>query len=147
MIQVLGFRREGPLKRADFQHLAEMRIREAQILLGVGEWDGAYYLAGYAVECALKSCIIRRLMTSDDWPDKTFSGECYKHDLKVLLWLADLEGPLSLTGPVDARWVVVKDWSEQSRYERGKPEADVRQFIEAITDPADGVLPWIRSRW
>jgi hypothetical protein len=40
--------------RADFQKLADMRIKEAGILLAAGEFDGAYYLAGYAVECALK---------------------------------------------------------------------------------------------
>jgi hypothetical protein len=42
-------------KRADFQHLARARVKEAEILINAGEFDGAYYLAGYALECALKA--------------------------------------------------------------------------------------------
>src|SRR5690242_18924526 len=36
---------------ADFRDLAAMRVREAKLLLDGGEWSGAYYLVGYAVEC------------------------------------------------------------------------------------------------
>ena len=35
------------------QQLAEDRILDAASLLAVGRWSGAYYLAGYAVECGL----------------------------------------------------------------------------------------------
>ncbi len=48
------------MNRMEFQGLAEIRIREAEILLAAGAWDGAYYLAGYAVECALKACIAKK---------------------------------------------------------------------------------------
>jgi HEPN domain-containing protein len=68
-----------------------MRIREAKILLDAGEFDGAYYLAGYAVECALKACILKRL--SDYWPDESdrkMLEKCYTHDLEHLLKAADL---------------------------------------------------------
>jgi hypothetical protein len=136
-----------PTLKADFQALADIRVREARILLDAGEWDGAYYLGGYGVECGLKACIIRRLNTSDVWPEKNFMDNCYKHDLKLLLRLADLEDEMNRAGPVLARWGVVKGWTEQSRYERGKAEAFVRLFYEAITDPAEGVLPWIKGRW
>jgi HEPN domain-containing protein len=40
------------MNRADFQKLAELRIREAKVLLDSKHYEGAYYLAGYAVECA-----------------------------------------------------------------------------------------------
>jgi hypothetical protein len=72
---------------------------------------------------------------------------CYKHDLKVLLRQADLETAMNSAGPVAGRWGQVKKWSEQSRYEHGKAETLVRPFYEAITDPLEGVLPWIKSRW
>src|SRR5207248_2168644 len=39
-----------PMTRTQFQELAEVRIAEAAALLAAGLWDGAYYLAGYAVE-------------------------------------------------------------------------------------------------
>src|ERR1700687_4086608 len=80
--------------KLDLQRLAEMRIREAGILLAAGEFDGAYYLAGYAVEFALKVCVLVRL--SDLWHgDKKqateFATRCYTHDLADLLKLAELE--------------------------------------------------------
>lgn len=45
--------------KAEFQELAELRLEEARVLLDQGKWDGAYYLAGYAVELALKARIIK----------------------------------------------------------------------------------------
>jgi hypothetical protein len=99
------------------------------------------------VECGLKACIIKRMNSSDVWPRKDFSADCYKHDLKLLLRLADLETALNGAGTVLVNWGTVKDWSEQSRYESGKDPLVVRQFYDAITNPIDGVLPWIKTIW
>ena len=136
-----------PMTRADWEKLTDMRIREAKILLDAGEWDGAYHLAGYAVECALKVCIIKRLNTSDLWPPKQFTVDCYTHDLQLLIRLADLEVAINGAGPVTGLWGQVANWGELSRYEHGKTLIDVQQFYNAITDPKDGVLQWIKARW
>lgn len=53
------------MNRKDFQVLSKVRLREAKVLLGVGLYDGAYYLAGYAVECGLKACIAKRTLRHD----------------------------------------------------------------------------------
>jgi HEPN domain-containing protein len=45
------------MHRNDLMRLSRLRIREARVLLEAGEFPGAYYLAGYAVECALKACV------------------------------------------------------------------------------------------
>jgi hypothetical protein len=47
---------------------------------------------------------------------------------------------------IQLAWGVVKDWSEQARYER-KNRAEAQALYNAITDPAHGVLPWIKSHW
>lgn len=47
------------MNRSDFQDLAQIRLAEAAALLQAERFDGAYYLAGYAVECALKACIAK----------------------------------------------------------------------------------------
>lgn len=115
-------------------------------MLAAGEFDGAYYIAGYAVECALKACILVRL--SNFWTDdKKFMERCYTHKLTDLSQIADLDTELKAAGPVAANWLIVKDWSAQSRYELGKLERDVRKFYEAITDPTDGVFQWLKARW
>jgi HEPN domain-containing protein len=47
------------MTRKDLQKLAAIRLKEAKLLLAANAPDGAYYLAGYAVECALKACIAK----------------------------------------------------------------------------------------
>lgn len=48
------------LDRKELQELSRIRLTEAKGLLALGLWDGAYYLAGYAVECALKAYIAKQ---------------------------------------------------------------------------------------
>jgi HEPN domain-containing protein len=63
--------------RFELRQLAEDRIADAAILLAGGRWSGAYYLAGYAVECGLKACVAK-LTNQDDFPrDRRFVEECY----------------------------------------------------------------------
>jgi hypothetical protein len=45
--------------RKDFQDLAMVRVRDGEVLMDAGLFDGAYYLGGLAVECALKACIAK----------------------------------------------------------------------------------------
>ncbi|MGO9471504.1 MAG: HEPN domain-containing protein [Isosphaeraceae bacterium] len=45
--------------------LAEIRLKDAQALLGRKRWSGAYYLSGYVIECALKACLPKHLGESD----------------------------------------------------------------------------------
>jgi HEPN domain-containing protein len=57
------------MDRGDFQRLAELRLKEAKALCAAGMYDGAYYLAGYAVECAIKACIAKRTK-AEEFPPK-----------------------------------------------------------------------------
>jgi len=131
--------------RADFQKLAEIRIDEAEILLNAKKYAGAYYLAGYAVECALKSCIAKQSRRFE-YPDKQRWQECYTHNLAKLLALSGLEALLLANSAVKLNWSIVKDWNEQCRYDRLN-RAEAEAIYEAITGSADGVLPWIKSHW
>jgi HEPN domain-containing protein len=134
--------------RFDFQRLADVRIAEAGVLLAAGMWDGAYYLAGYAVECALKACIAK-LTRQDDFPDKD-AARCYTHKIDDLVVLAKLgairEADSKGNGALKKNWATVKDWAETSRYDV-QPKSDAEALYAAITDPNDGVLPWIKRHW
>jgi hypothetical protein len=37
-----------PINGPDFQRLSEIRLREASTLLAAGQYEGVYYLVGYA---------------------------------------------------------------------------------------------------
>jgi hypothetical protein len=126
------------------------RLRDAKALLQAGRWAGAYYVAGYAVECALKSCVIAYVMKTDQFPEKRFSEQCWTHNLMQLLALAGLKDTLAIDAAADpdlyANWAFVRDWTESSRYDR-KTRIEARKLYDAITDKRHGVLAWIRSHW
>jgi HEPN domain-containing protein len=76
--------------RRDFQELAKVRLREATALLGVGLFDGAYCLAGYAVECGLKACIAKGTQRHE-FPDKKKVESSHSHNLRELIRVAGLD--------------------------------------------------------
>ena len=130
--------------RADFDKLMALRLMEAKLLLDQKDWDGAYYLSGYAVEFALKIRIIADLMKSDCFPDKRLAENFYRHDLSILRKAADLEDEMNQDAALRIIWVTVKDWNEQSRYQIGRTEEEARLLYDAIEKE---VVPWIKSRW
>jgi HEPN domain-containing protein len=138
------------VNRLELRQLAEDRIADAGALLASSRWSAAYYLAGYAVECALKACIAK-LTIPDDFPrDRKFVDECYTRNLDKLLRAASLKDAFDTDASVNVvlmgNWGVAKDWLETSRYEQ-KTQAEAEKLFEAIVNNANGVLPWIRARW
>jgi HEPN domain-containing protein len=139
------------VNRTDLQRLAEDRVQDAEALLSSGRWSAAYYLAGYAVECAFKACVAKKT-NLHDFPDKSLARQAFTHDLVELLNLAGLKLELQLeTTPaanpaLGVNWQYVKDWGELARYQQ-KTEAEARRLYQAVTDPVDGVLRWIKLHW
>jgi len=137
------------MNRADLQKLSNIRIREAQILFTAGEYSGAYYLAGYAVECALKACFAKSV-NRYDYPDKNRAGKIFTHKLVDLARLANLDADFATdrnaNSKLDGSWLLVCNWTEDSRYSVWtKTEAEA--ILDAITGKNDGVLSWIKRRW
>ena len=138
-----------PLTRRDLQGLARTRLREAKSLLAAGHSGGAYYLAGFAVECALKACIAKRTRRHE-FPEKKEVLESYTHDLSALLRAARLEAQLRHEGQIaphlQGNWNIVTKWQNDSRYaSMGRQETQA--LFTAITDPIAGVLPLLTQYW
>jgi HEPN domain-containing protein len=137
------------MNRIDFQEIAEVRLRESVALLAAGFPDGAYYLAGYAVECALKACIAKRTR-EHDFPEMKAVNESHTHNLKDLLRLARLNIELDAAIGADPGMASVLDkvqeWSEATRYQR-KTFQEATALLTAIEYQAGGLLPWIRLHW
>jgi HEPN domain-containing protein len=133
--------------RATFQQLAELRLAEARSLLAKGMPSGAYYLAGYAIECALKA-VIAADFRANEIPDLKYVRDIYTHDLTALLRLAELEQKLEAekkTSPdLYRRWETVKTWSERARYDVWT-EASASAILDAI-DGEEGLLRWLQDR-
>ncbi|MBI5497110.1 MAG: HEPN domain-containing protein [Deltaproteobacteria bacterium] len=86
----------GGTSKRDFEALVDARIREARALMKAGEYDGATYLAGYSVECALKA-VITKGIPAETLPPRTFQS-VYTHSLEDLLGLAGLRQKLKTRG-------------------------------------------------
>ncbi|MCA9233155.1 MAG: HEPN domain-containing protein [Planctomycetales bacterium] len=132
------------------KQLSTVRRREAAALIRQKHYDGAYYLLGYSVECALKACIAKQTKKLD-FPDKQFVQSAYTHNLEKLLGLSGLEqkfkADFSKNKVLEVNWATVKDWSEASRYEVGITSKQARDMYSACTSRKNGVLTWIRDKW
>ena len=138
------------MNRDKFKKISILRVDEAKTLLKNGHYPGAYYLIGYAVECALKACVAKQVKRYD-FPDKKLANEAFTHDLSKLIKIAGLapqfecdrrKNPL-----LDLNWAIVKDWSETARYDIDIMEADAKDLYTACIARKNGILSWIKKRW
>lgn len=137
------------MDRKELQGLARVRLKEARALLESGMPDGAFYLAGYAVECALKACIAKSTRRGE-FPDRKKVESSHSHNLLQLCRVAGLEDDLRahVAANVSFRtnWDYLQSWSEQSRYRRHSPES-ARALWDAVGHQRNGVLSRIKQRW
>jgi hypothetical protein len=117
-------------------------IQQAKALLAAGLYDGAYYLEGYAVECALKACIAKATWRSE-FPDKGKVNASHTHDLRELVRIAELDDARRSLAKLDPEfgnnWDATEAWSEQSRYQRNRRES-AEILLKAVSDNRHGVI-------
>lgn len=128
--------------REEWQQLTETRIADAEVLLKGGRYDAAYYLAGYAVECALKARIAS-LVRAGDFPPRSdyVRNDVYIRSLVRLLQTAELAEVLEAP-PVEADWGIVKEWSETARY-----DIHGRDNAERMLESTQKVVECIKRFW
>lgn len=138
------------MDRTDLQKIAELRIQEAEILLQNNAYSGAYYLAGYAIECGMKACIAKQIR-KHEFPDRKFILDSYTHDLDKLLNVSGLKPTLNeatANNPdLDINWSIIKDWTVDARYDHTIGEKQANDLFEAIHDKTNGLLQWLKERW
>lgn len=138
------------MNKNDLEELADIRVKEAKVLLDAENYQGAYYLAGYSLECAIKACIAKQVR-QHDFPNLELAKNSYSHKLMDLLGVAGLKQKLNEKEGQDAdfqlNWAVAKDWSEKARYENRVEEKKAKDLYEAITDDQSGILAWLKKYW
>jgi hypothetical protein len=79
------------------------------------------------------------------WPSATPT-----HDIEKLVALAGLkarrDADIAANTVLEDNWLIVKEWKETARY-KATAQLKAEQLYQAITDNANGVLPWIRNHW
>lgn len=110
-----------------------MRLKDAQALFLAKQFSGAYYLAGYALECAFKACIAKQFKRYE-FPDKKIVNDSWTHDLRKLASIAKLDELREERAKQDdifrKNWDVSILWSEQSRY-RAADRSSCKTLIDA----------------
>ena len=139
------------MNRTELQQLSTERIEDARALLVASRWQGAYYMAGYSLECALKSCVLAYVeRTGIIFQDKKYAEKCWTHDLQELVKQAGLsverDRAIHANARLGTNWLIAKDWSETSRY-RLWTQAQAEKLFHAIEDDTDGALQWVKNFW
>ena len=143
----------------DILDIALSRLKESELLLQFGFYDGAFYLAGYRVELALKAQICQLLNLpnlfgdgDDKHPDlKDSDIKPFKtHNLKTLLLFSGKGQTFSIdkrkNKELGRNWnIVSNEWTEKCRYLPcgTKQKSDTLTLINAINHPQNGILTWI----
>ncbi|MCX6594439.1 MAG: HEPN domain-containing protein [Acidobacteria bacterium] len=137
------------MTRRDFQILARLRLNEAEVLFAAGLYSGSYYLAGYAIECALKACIAKQTQRFE-FPDKRRAESSHTHRLLDLVRTARLDTAMGLaereSPEIAASWRTAGLWSEQSRYTQ-KDRVEAEALLHAARDRRSGIIPWLKKHW
>jgi hypothetical protein len=144
------------VNQAELQRLTAERILDAKALIAEKRWEFAYYACGYAVECALKSCVLARMIhTGWIFREETKDvRDCRTHDFAKLIKLAGLQHDLNLRLEQSAKqndrfvenWEIAATWTVDSRY-RPTSEAEAVKLYNAIEEEPHGVLKWIQNYW
>jgi HEPN domain-containing protein len=136
------------MNKQELELLADIRIREAELLLSAQRYSGAYYLAGYSLECLLKACIAKQIKRHD-FPDKKLALDSYTHDLERLCITAGLKPSLKIKEEADEgfklNWSVAMKWDVESRYDYAIDRQAAEDLVNAINDPVSGVFQWLKS--
>ena len=149
----------------EIRNLADQRVDEAAVLINAGQHDGAFYLAGYAIELELKAKCCERLgvpnlfdFEGEDTSANVFAGlseirRAFKtHDLQVLIVLSGLMADFALKGAEDENFyhvnsLLISKWNENCRYKQPgycRP-SDASKLVLYIQDQ-NGMLQWIRNK-
>lgn len=101
-------------RATQFMFLSERRFEESSSLLQKGHFHGAFYLAGYVIECALKAALAKFIGNGE------LPKELRVHDLAVLSQtltphLNSADALLSIQS--------IPNWTHLARYDTSSPTA------------------------
>jgi HEPN domain-containing protein len=127
------------------------RLDDARALLNAVRWRGAMYMAGYAVECLLKTKLMHRFdcrhlgELEDELQRRgalSAQGTIFTHQLEVLLRLAEGVDRLRQNEPIWRSFNIVNRWVPAWRYSADlSKREDAEDFLKAV----EKVSHWIEN--
>jgi len=132
-----------PNEPTKYYRAAADRLGDAQVLLAGDRTTGAVYLAGYAVECALKVLILSATPAAAH--AQALAGFRTKrgHDHERLRSLYFKKGGARFPPDIAQHFAFVNGWTTDLRYQTKKiPMDDAEDFLESTTL----ILEWVKRR-
>jgi len=122
-----------------FLNVALQRFEDAQILLSNDRSTGALYLAGYAVECALKAMLLANSPSSEHMTIiDSFRGKI-GHNFESLKHKLQTRG-VHFPAEIAKNLRRVGSWSPELRYLAGRQNLkETQAFVEATVQ----VIQWV----
>jgi len=123
--------------------VAYQRLEEAEVLFNAGYYIGSIYLAGYAVECMLKTLILDSLPEKEHQrAEAEFRGQ-RAHHYEWLRYRYAQTNPPALPPEIGESLTFVSTWDTTLRYEPGLGEpADSQRFLQEVR----AILEWADKR-
>lgn len=128
---------------------SRQRLEDARVLLRASRWRGAMYIAGYAVECLLKTKLMpiydcKNLRELDDVLQRRFAlptgGTIFTHQLETLFKLTPSYQRLQQNRDILSLFNVVNRWAPKWRYVSKQTTGDEASFF---MDAVEKVMHWI----
>ena len=129
---------------------SRQRLEDAKVLLRASRWRGAMYIAGYAVECLLKTKLMRiyecqnlRELEVELQRRSILSGHStvFTHQLEELFKLTPGYNRLRQNQNMVSLFNFVNRWTPTWRYTRQTTGDAATFFIEAVEE----VMHWISN--
>ncbi|MBI4087098.1 HEPN domain-containing protein [Candidatus Kaiserbacteria bacterium] len=143
----------------DLKTIAKARLRSAVILIDAGDWDGAAYMMGYVLECALKAAVCKSLRLTDYPQNRKTDTHFLTHNFDQLVVLSGVSDLFDS----NASSSVFQNWSDFTKeflgdwpamryniqHQQTFTEIKVRDLYTNLTDKPDGILAVItrKKRW
>ena len=125
------------------------RLDDARALFNAGRWRGAMYMAGYAVECLLKTKLMQRYncRTLHELEDElqrrgalAEHATVFTHHLEVLLRLTQRLDQLRQHRTLWPQFALVNRWIPAWRYTADVAnQQDAADFLEAVVQ----IMQWL----
>ncbi len=127
---------------SDQANASRQRLEDARVLLRASRWRGSMYIAGYAVECLLKTKLMRiynckNLRELDDVLQRRFilpaGSTIFTHQLETLFKLTPSYHRLQQNQNMLSLFNVVNRWAPKWRYVSKQTTGDEASFfMEAV---------------
>lgn len=126
-----------------FYRAAQERFEDAELLFKLNRTTAAVYLAGYSVECMIKSLILSAVPLSQEHVILAMFRGRLAHDYEWLMRLYRQQSGRTIPQNINRHLARVREWSTDIRYSPATIGANqAKGFLASVTE----IIRWADGR-